>query len=247
MNQTTVLASGVSAELSLPQRVLGVITSPTPTFEAIVASPKPKWLDVWLVTTLIVFGAQIAFALTEVGRRATVDYQVVWAERFGAQVNNEQYNQMLARAANPVGIIVGNSIGLVAAFLIFLLICGVIMGVFAVMGGQTSFRHIKAVVAHTGAVQALAVLFVTPLNYARETMTSATNLGVFAQMLPEESFVARFLGAIDLIWVWYLIILAIGLGALYRRKASSIAYSFLGLYLVIALIIAGVRSALGGS
>jgi len=60
-------------------------------------------------------------------------------------------------------------------------------------------------------------------------------------MLEETSFVFKLLSAIDLVWLWYLFILAMGLGVLYRRKTGNIATSFYVLYMVIAVIIALVR------
>jgi hypothetical protein len=121
------------------------------------------------------------------------------------------------------------------------LIAGLLYGVFAVMGGGASFKQMVSIVVHAGIVSAIGQLVVLGLNYVRGTMTSATNLSVFAPMLEETSFVFKFLSAIDLIWLWYLFILAMGLGVLYRRKTATIATSFYVLYLVIAVIIALVR------
>jgi hypothetical protein len=52
----------------------------------------------------------------------------------------------------------------------------------------------------------------------------------------------KLLSAIDLVWIWYLVILAMGLSVLYRRKTANIAASFLSIYFVIAVIIAVVKS-----
>jgi hypothetical protein len=46
-------------------------------------------------------------------------------------------------------------------------------------------------------------------------------------MLSETSFAAHLLGTIDLFLIWYLFILAIGLGVLYRRRTQPIAISLL--------------------
>jgi hypothetical protein len=59
--------------------------------------------------------------------------------------------------------------------------------------------------------------------------------------------VARFLGSIDLIWIWWFVSLAIGLGVLFRKRTGPIAITMLGLYAAIALVIAGVQSALSGA
>jgi hypothetical protein len=81
-------------------------------------------------------------------------------------------------------------------------------------------------------------LFVTPLNYVRETMSSATNMAVFLPMLDESSFLARLLGTIDLFLIWWVFVLAIGLGVLYRRKTGPIAVGLYAVYGIIAVLIA---------
>jgi hypothetical protein len=92
----------------------------------------------------------------------------------------------------------------------------------------------------------LAQLFTVPLNYLRGTMTSATNLGVLAQsMLDDSSFLAHLLGMIDIFIVWQIVVLAIGLAVLYRRRTQPIATTLLVLYAVIAVIVAFVRRGAG--
>ena len=49
-------------------------------------------------------------------------------------------------------------------------------------------------------------------------MSSATNLAVFLPMLDESSFLAKLLGTIDLFLVWWVVVLAIGLGVLYQAQ-----------------------------
>jgi hypothetical protein len=70
-----------------------------------------------------------------------------------------------------------------------------------------------------------------------ESMTSATNLGVFVQsFLEDTSFVARLLGWFDMFIIWGLLVTAIGFGVLYKRKTAPIFWTFMGIYVVIALI-----------
>ncbi len=96
-------------------------------------------------------------------------------------------------------------------------------------------------------IQALGALFTGPLNYFRESMTSATSLSVLLPMLPDGSFAARLAGMVDLFVIWWIIVLAIGLAVLYRRRTQPIALSLFGVYAVIAVGIAAVRAALGGT
>jgi hypothetical protein len=244
MTQATVPETGGAPALSLPRRLLGVLFSPRPTFEAIVA--HPKWLDVLALTTLVSALVTYAFISTDVGQQAFIDQQIQQREAWGQPITAE-VEQQIRNSAPFLQYFVPGSI-LVAGPLFAVLIAAVLYGVFgAMLGGGGSFKQVLAVVAHAGVVPTVAGLGTTVLNYIQQSMTSRTNLSVFVQMLPEDSFIVRFLGMIDLVWIWYLIVLAIGVGVLYRRKPSSIGWTFLGIYLVIALIIAGARSALGGS
>ena len=93
----------------------------------------------------------------------------------------------------------------------------------------------------------MAQLFGLPLAYARQTMSSATNLGVFAPFLDESSFAARLLSAIDLFIVWWIISLAIGLGVLYRKRTGPVAATLLVIYVAIGIVIAAVKTAMSGA
>jgi hypothetical protein len=244
MTQTTVPEAGAPPRaLSLPERLIGAIFSPKTTFESV--SAAPVWLDVLAVTIIITAVAWLAFLSTDTGRQAFVDQMFQQQEARGPitpQVEASIHNMApVMRWVIPISTLVIGPLFVAA-------IAGVLYGVFAaLLGGGATYKQTLAVVAHAGVVTTVAGLGILVLNFLRGTMNSATNLGVFVQMLPEDSFVVRFLGTIDLMWVWYLIVLAIGLGVLYRRKTGPIAMGFFAVYLVIAVGIALYRSVLGGS
>jgi len=74
------------------------------------------------------------------------------------------------------------------------------------------------------------------------TNPPGANLAIFVPMLEETSFVTKFLGSIDLILVWWIVTISIGLGVMYRRRTGGIATTLLAIYVVIALIVGYVRS-----
>jgi hypothetical protein len=116
---------------------------------------------------------------------------------------------------------------------------GILFAVFsAALGGTATFKQVFAVMVHSSAISVVQQLFVTPLNYARESMSSATNLAVFLPMLDEGSFLAKFLGTIDLFLVWWVVVLSIGLGVLFKRRTGPIAAGLFIVYGVIAVIVA---------
>ena len=226
-------------------RLAGVIFSPQATFARIVA--RPRWVGALALVTLVTCALTFGLLSTEVGQTAMLDQQVRQSEAFGRTITEQQYAQMERMQPTMRYFVAGSQ--LVFMPVVTLVVAGILYAIFnAVLGGSASFKQVAAIVAHSGAVTLLQQLFVAPLNYARESMSSATTLGVFVPFLDEGHFLARFLGVIDLFILWWLVVLAIGLSVLYRRQAASIFWSFMGVYVVIALVIALViRGASGGA
>jgi hypothetical protein len=143
----------------------------------------------------------------------------------------------------PYTSVAGQAVLLPLAGLVF---AGIALGIFnAVLGGNATFKQVYAIVAHSAVVLTVAQLFGLPLAYARGTMAGTTNLGVFVPFL-DEGFLSRFLGSIDLVYVWWMLSLSIGLGVLYRKRTGPIAVSIVAVYVVIALVVAAARSAVAG-
>ncbi|MCL4845540.1 MAG: YIP1 family protein [Acidobacteria bacterium] len=228
---------------SLFARLTGVILSPSDVFPSIVA--HPRWFGALAATVGITTLTTFLFLSTDIGRQAMLDQQVASMEGLGIQVSNEQYAQMQARSGSSAYLGAGSV--LVVTPLVFAAIAGILLGVFnALLGGEASYKQVFTVVAHCGAISILQQIFIVPLNYVRESLSSPTNLAVFFPMLDEGGFLAGFLGSIDLFLVWQVVVLAIGLAVLYRRPMRSILMGLGSVYLVIALGIGLVKSLMGG-
>jgi hypothetical protein len=235
--------------MGLMSRVVGIVTSPRETFAKVAA--HPKWFGMLVLVIVVTACLASWFQSTEVGRQATFDQSVKWMESFGIKLNDKAYDQMQQSIMDaPVWRTVlqtGVSI-VVMTPIIYLAIAGILFGVFsAALGGGATFKQVFATIVHGGAISMLGQLFTYPIFYLRESMTSATNLAVLFPMLPEGSFLAKFLGMIDLFTVWWVVILAIGLAVLYRRKTRPIALSFFAIYGVIAVAVAAFQAMRSGS
>ncbi len=216
-------------------RFIGIITAPRATFANVVA--HPKWLGMYLLTTTIIaFGAALPMT-TDAGKQAALDQQVSSMESLGMQVPDEQYEQM--RKQNEYApYITGGSV-IVFSIVVSLLFAAILWAIFnAAMGGDASYKTILAVLIHAGVISALGQLFTGPINYFRGAVTSATSLGALLPMLDDQSFVGKLAGMLDIFIVWWLIVLAMGLAVLYRRKTQPIAITLFAVYLVIVLAIA---------
>jgi hypothetical protein len=243
MTNVSLPAGSPAAPMGLPARFFGVITSPGQTFHSVVA--HPRWFGMFVVTTLLVIFFTVLPMTTPEGQQAALDQQVSQMEAFGRQVSDEEYEQR-RRMMGFAPYFTGGAI-LVASPIIVLIISGILFAVFnAAMGGNATFKQQLAVVVHAGVISSLSAVFTGPLNYFRGAVGSATNLAVLLPMVDEKSFVGRLLGMTDLFIIWWLVVLAIGLAVLYRRRTQPIAITLLAVYAVIALCVAGVMSTFGG-
>jgi uncharacterized membrane protein len=203
-------------------------------------------LGALLSVVVIVAGVTAMFLSTEVGQSAYIDQSLSMMEGYGRQVNDQQMNG-IERMAPYAAYITGGA-QLVFIPVVAVIISGLALALFnAILGGEATFKQTFAVVLHSYFIVALGVLFSTPLFYMRESMTSATSLSIFFPMVDEATFLGRLMGSIDLFRIWWIVSLSIGLGVLYKRRTGAIAWSLLGLYLILVLIFAGVRTALSGA
>lgn len=237
-------SNGTAAPKGLAARAIGVITSPRATYADIAA--HPRWLSALVVVVVIMAGATFLFMRTEIGQNALLDQQLTTMESFGFKPTDE----MIANMERGLGRAAITSAAAVAVFVpvVTAVVAGLAMALFtAVMGGDGTFRQAFAIVTHSSFISALATLFIMPLNYARESMSSATSLAVFLPMLDDTSFLARFAGGIDFFRIWWIVSLAIGFGVLYKRRTGPIAWTMLGVYVLIVLVIAAVQAAISGA
>ena len=222
--------------------MVGVIFSPGETYQSIAAHPRV--LGVLALTTILMAAAVFAFLSTDVGMNASLDQQMQVMESLRINLPDEVYDQLEARAPRA-RYYAGGSL-LVMSPLICALVAGIMLLIFnVVMGSDATFKQAYAIVAHSQVLLVLQQVFILPLNYARETMASATTLAVFVPMLNERAFLARFLGWIDLFRIWWLVSLAIGAAMLYKRKSGPIAWTLIGLYVLFALVVAAALTAYG--
>ena len=238
MPETMTPPSSAGPHPGLLSRVVGVLFSPRETFAAVAA--RPKWLGALGVAILIMGVAQYALLSSDVGQQLALDQQVATIETFGGTVGDEQYAQMErsmenARYISPVATIFFTPV-------MMLLTSGILHVMFGLVGGGNgTFKQVYAISAHAAIISSLQVVFTTIVTLAAGRPAGA-NLSVFMPTLEETSFANRFLSTIDLFYVWSTFITAVGLGVLYKRRTGPIAMVLFGIYLVIALIIAFVRS-----
>jgi Yip1 domain. len=242
MTNTPVAVTAEAPPRSLLGRFFGIIISPQATFRSVVAHPR-----VFGMLALICVGMAVlvgGFLYTKTGQLAWLDAATTSSFRGPATPEQLAAMEKIAPYAWMFG--VGQMVVIVPVIL--LITAGILFAIFnAALGGNSTFKQLFAVVVHSSAISLLGQCFTMPMNYLRGTMSSSTNLAVLLPMVDETSFLGRLLSMVDLFIIWWLVVLAIGLGVLYRRRTQPIAVSLMAVYAVIAVVVAIVRSRMGGA
>jgi hypothetical protein len=228
----------------LPARMAGVLRRPRATFQALKAAPR--WADVLLATFLTTAAISAALLETRVGQLALLDQWERTAVAFGQDVSDERYAAMRTASENGALYAVVSSLagGPVMTFAIAVLL----FGGFRLSGARgVSYRQVLSVAAHAGVILMLRQIIAAPIVYARETLASPVTLNLFFTVLDEASPMARFLAAVDLFVIWWIIVIAIGMSVLYGRSARRLAVMFVTLYTLLALILAAAMALAGGA
>ena len=233
MTETT-SASLPASRPGLIARLIGVLFSPKETFAAVAA--RPRWFGAIAVSVLVLGAAQFALLSTDVGKQLALDQQVSAMEAFGLTIPDEQYAQMeqrmeYARYTSPI-------FTMIAIPLFMTISAGILHVMFGMVGGGNgTYKQVYAISAHTAIISGLQLVFTTIVTLAAGRSAGA-NLAVFAPTIEDTTFAYKFLSYIDLFYVWSTFITAVGLGVLYKRRTAPIAMVLLGIYFVIAALIA---------
>ena len=196
----------------------------------------------WLAVTFAAMAAaRAALLATPVGQQALVDQWVQRAEAFGMAMDDALYARIASLGTQSV--IYG--LGLAVA-LGLLLPMALAVGMRLLSGGRASWRVALTLAAYANVALAARDIVALPVGYVRESLTSPLTLGTFFTMLDEASPLARFLWAVDLFVVWWLVLAAMGAAALSGRRAGSLLTSAATVYVVAGLVLAAVMFAAGG-
>lgn len=234
--------AAVREPLGLGARIFGTLMSPRETFERVLDDPRWVGMLALSVGSVAVLGSLLL--TTDFAQRAMLEQQISSMESFGVTVTDEVRAEMQQSGRSAAYTTFGFLLVGIPIFCVIL--AGMLHGVgYGLLGAGASFGQVFSVVAHAGVVFPVQQLLAVPLNYAREAITSPTTLAAFAPLLDEDAFAYKLLSTIDLVNVWWIMILSIGLAVAWKRRTTPIAVTLFGIYAGIALIIAVLRTNLG--
>jgi hypothetical protein len=219
-----------------------MVRSPGATLERAIQQPRSFGLAVLIVAISAVCTA--GYLSTRVGELAGLDQQVRQLEAFGVEVTESGYAQLRVwapyRAAASAAVILGGWP------LAWMTLAWIIKRLGNRLDATASYAQVLTIVVHASAILAVRSLVALPINYARESIGGATSLSTVMPAFGESTFPARLLGALDVFLLWWVALMAIGLGKLYGRPTIRIARWLLGAYAVWAIAIALAQALRGG-
>lgn len=236
--------------MSFLSRVMGVFIEPGETFEDI--ARKPDWIPP-LILLILFSEAFTQIMLAKVGMRRIIMHSLQQSGQ-AARMDPEQLNQAIARGAH-FGAIIVQVLGLLTVPIFLLVIAGfglLVLNVF--FGEKASFKQVFSVTCYADMpgilgilMGAAVVIFGDPASFNPQS-PAPTNVGFFLNPLTTSHAFMALANSLDFIIVWFLILLAIGLSRVARKKvgSGSIFLTYVGAWLLVIIAKVGFAMLSGG-
>lgn len=228
-----------TGEMSTMQKIIGIYTAPRRTFEAI--DQNPTWFLPFIIG--VVFFLIFQFLTLDI----QMDYQLEVVEARG-DVPQEQIDMM----QGPV-----KYIGFVAGPIVWLIMIVIIAALFYVagnlmIGGDTAFKKVFAIVAWTGLIGVVSFIIMTLLILSKGTMHGvALDLSILLDtpaVGEEKSILYRIFSKFDVFVIWEIVLYIIGMSVTYKttvQKAAVPILSLWALWIIVSVAFGGFFESLG--
>ncbi len=232
-----------TGEMSTMQKIVGIYSAPRRTFEAI--DQNPTWFLPFI--TGVVFFLIFQFLTVDL----QMDYRMEMMEARG-DIPQEQMDVAKAQMQGPV-----KYIGFVAGPIVWLIMILIIAALFYVagnlmIGGDTSFKKVFAIVAWTGLIGVISFIIMTLLILSKGTMHGvALDLSILLDtpaIGEDKSTLYRILSKFDVFVIWEIVLYIIGMSVTYKatvKKAAVPILSLWALWIIVSVAFGGFFEQLG--
>jgi len=239
MSEETTATGGMSTM----QKIIGIYTAPRQTFEAI--DQNPTWLIPFIIG--VVFFLIFQFLTIDM----QMDYRMELMET-RTDLSQEQMDMAKDQMQGPV-----KYIGFIVGPIFWLILLVIIAALFYVagnlmIGGDSSFKKVFAIVAWTGLIGVVSFIIMTLLILSKGTMHGvALDLSILMDtpaIGEEKSVLYRLLSKFDIFVIWELILYIIGMSVTYKstvQKAAVPILSLWAIWIIISVAFGGVFESLG--
>jgi len=220
------IAMGVTQEapqMSFFQRLTGIFFEPTKTFEDI--NRKTTWIGIFIIMAIL--GMVVAYVMvSHIDTMAMMRQQLEGRNMSEAQINaaiEAQQGSSLVKYLMYAGVVVAP----IAQILMYLIIAGVFLLIFVMMGAPLTFKKTLAVTiwGMSPAAIVMSVLSVVLIYIKNPDSIDMAQGVVMSNLGPlvnskASPFLNSVLGSIDLFSIWTIVMLSIGLAAISGRKLT---------------------------
>jgi cell division protein FtsB len=236
--------------LSQIQRVTGIFSAPSKTFEDIKRGNRSWWLP-WVILAILgyLFFAAVSY---KVGMQTVVDNQM----RMASEKQQEQMAKVppeQRELTNKISLyvtegifIAGPAFVLLVAAVVALVLWGTINFVF---GGKATFGSIFAVWFFASLPEVFKTLLGIVVLFAGGTADTfniknyaPTNVAAFLPVMETNKAVYALANSIDIVTIWSLILMGMGIAIVAGVKRSSGYIAVFGWWVIIVLIAVGVAA-----
>ncbi len=232
----TLSATEAPASMSFVQRIVNVFVAPSVVFQFLAG--RPLWAAPLILMTLYSGALNFAVVSTSAGEAALKEQ--IMSSPQAAQMPEERMGTALAMGKTFAGI--G---ALIFVPLITFVGAGILYILFSIgLGGEGTFKQTLAVYTHAGLIYLVTGLIGTSIVLMKGSFKSSTSLAAFLPFLEETSFVYKVLQGLDLFIMWQLAVASIGMAIIHRMTTKKAAIAIFSVYLVVVLVIAGIRQAM---
>jgi len=220
-----------TGEMSTLQKIIGIYSAPRRTFEAI--DQNPTWFVPFIIG--VIFFLIFQFLTVDM----QMDYRIKIMEARG-NIPQEQMDMAKTQMQGPV-----KYIGFVAGPIVWLIMIIIIAALFYVagnlmIGGDSSFKKVFAIVAWTGLIGVISFIILTILILSKGTMHGvALDLSILLDtpaIGEEKSVLYRLLSKFDVFVIWELVLYIIGMSVTYKSTVQKAAVPILSLWILWIII-----------
>lgn len=229
-----------SPEMSLIQRIIGVFTSPSATFQAI--REKPNWIVPLIILLVISIASGMLLRSVIVQEQMTKQQEML--EKRG--MSQEQIDEAMSRGEGWMRTMFYPSI-ILALIVITLLTSGIWLLVSnTVLGGSAKYSQLLGVVVYRGFIDTVGGLIKLPIMLSKGTMNVHFSLATFLSDDKSGTFLYKILQKVEVFNVWSIAVLCLGIAVMSRKKVSQVWPWVVGIYVLYYVVSTLLGTAFGG-
>lgn len=197
-------------KMSMIARIAGIFLDPRKTFLSL--EPRPDYIVPLILIVLVVFVCTwAAWPVIE-----TSSMEMMQEKLTDRGMEQDQIDQFLENQ-QKFGKISGLAGGPISTVLIMFIVSGILL--FAgnmVLGGDSTYKKMLCVFSYASLVGIIAHIIRTVLIISKGTIEVYTSLAALFPLDMKETMIFKIAGIFDVFTIWKIIVIAIGMGVMYR-------------------------------